>query len=214
VYLPQSDEVSGNLVLRHLDLGEIIHAKADEVEARDRRRDLIVRDFCVLGPSCEEAILRSVKQFVAAYFNVLATNDKNIEARESADCETRYGHAFDWLTNSLNTFVLADEVRQLKAAACYTHACLARCIVSGWVDWACKAGTFILDRGFRWGQGHSFADEGDAVCLDQELFGISARIDDDAAASECGVDCSLDRLASANANRLVVSFPSCGLRSA
>ena len=79
MYLPQSDEVSGNLILRHFDFGEIVHAETNEVEARYRRRDLIVRDFCVLGSSCEEAILRSIKQFVAAYFNVLSANDEDVK---------------------------------------------------------------------------------------------------------------------------------------
>ena len=110
--------------------------------------------------------------------------------------------------------MLTDEIGQIEAAARYAYACLAGSVVDRWVDWPCKVGTFVLDSGFRWGQSHSFANEGDTICLDQELFGISARVDDDAAATGCGVDRSLDRLTCSDTNRLIASFLSCRFRSA
>lgn len=104
--------------------------------------------------------------------------------------------------------MLVDEIGYVKPTASYTYACLARSQVGGWTDWTCKIGAFVLDRKFCWCQGHSVADEGDAVCLDQELFGVSAGVDDDAAATGCGVDRGLDRLAGSDTNCLIASFPS------
>jgi hypothetical protein len=40
------------------------------------------------------------------------------------------------------------------------------------------------------------------------LFGVSAGVDDDAAATGCGVDRGLDRLASSDTNCLIASSPS------
>lgn len=205
---PQADKVFGNLILRHFNLGEIVHAKTNKVKAWDRRRDLVVRDLRILGAGGQEAIFWAVEQLVAAHFDVLTTYDEDIEARESADRETRYGHAFDWLLHSVDAFVLIDKVGDVKSTASYTYACLARSEVGGWTDWTCKIGAFVLDRRFLWSQGHSVADEGDAVCLDQELFGVSAGVDDDAAATGCGVDRGLDRLASSDTNCLIASSPS------
>lgn len=79
-HLPQTDRVGGNIVLRHLDLGEIIHAKTNEVGARDCRSDHVVRDFSVLGAGCEETILGSIEERIAAYFDVLAADDEDVEA--------------------------------------------------------------------------------------------------------------------------------------
>jgi hypothetical protein len=50
------------------------------VEARKRRRNLIVRDLGILGTGCEEALFGSVEQFVTAYFEILAAYDKDVEA--------------------------------------------------------------------------------------------------------------------------------------
>ena len=80
VHLPQADIVGGNLILRHLDLGEIIHAKTNEVEARDCRSDHVVRDFSVLGAGREEAIFGSIEERIAAYFDILTADDEDIEA--------------------------------------------------------------------------------------------------------------------------------------
>lgn len=213
MYLPQADIVSGNLVLRHFDFREIVHAKTNKVEVWDRRRDLVIRDFRVSGSGREKAVLGPIEQFVAAYFDVLATKDKDVDAGKAADCEARYGHAFDWFLYSSNALVLTDEVGQIEAAAGYAYACLTRRGVGGWVDRACKTGTFVLNWGVLWGQDHSFADEGDAIGLDQELLSVGARVDDDAAATGCVIDRCLDRLVVSDTNRLVVSFPGCRYRS-
>ena len=151
VYLPQTDEVGGNFILRHLDLGEVIHAKTNKVEAWDCRSDHVVRDFGVLRSRCKEAILGSIEQFVTAHFDVLTADDEDVEARESADGEARDRNVFDRLRHRVYAFVLVDEVGQIEAATSYANACLAGSVVVGlWVDWPCKIGTFVLDSGFRW----------------------------------------------------------------
>ena len=90
--------------------------------------------------------------------------------------------------------MLVDEIGKIEAATCYAYTGLAGSGVGRRTDWPCKIGTFVLDSGFWWGQGHSIADEGDAVCLDQELFGISARVNDNATSPGCAVDRSLNLL--------------------
>ena len=80
MHSPQADIVGGNLILRHLDLGEIIHAKTNKVKAWSRRSDHVVRDLSVLGSSCEEAVLGSIEKRVTAYFDVLTADDEDVEA--------------------------------------------------------------------------------------------------------------------------------------
>lgn len=110
--------------------------------------------------------------------------------------------------------MLVDKVGDVKPTAGYAYACLARSEVSRWLDWTCKIGAFVLDWRILWGQSHSIANEGDAVCFDQELFGVSAGVDNDATATGCGVNRGLDRLASSDTNRLIASLSSCRCRSA
>lgn len=110
--------------------------------------------------------------------------------------------------------MLVDKVGDVKPTAGYAYACLARSEVSRWLDWTCKIGAFVLDWRILWGQSHSIANEGDAVCFDQELFGVSAGVDNDATATGCGVNRGLDRLAGSDTNCLITSFPSCSFWSA
>lgn len=110
MHLPKTNVVRGNLILRHLHLGGIVHAKTNKVKAWLRRRDLVIRDFRILRTGREEAVLGPVEQFVTANFYVLTTYDEDVQARESVDSEPRDGNAFDRCLDSIDAFVLADEI--------------------------------------------------------------------------------------------------------
>ena len=186
----QCDEVVRDVIRGELRARMVVHAHSDEV-GRPVAADRVPLCERVLRSHSQKTVAATVVECVLRDFDALSSYDDDVLAAEPINRKPSHGDIFDIAAYRYDFAVLLYVLLEFDVLAVYAYSRFRTLVLQS----LGQSGTEVLVKRLGRFQDGAFANQGDAIRLDGELFVINTVLDFNAVSLAGKVDSFLDRLA-------------------